>query len=77
MQVRDLDPGVQAKLRSAAAREGLTLSGLLRRELTRLADQLEVRERAASLGERNRLGMPIGYFSTAEAVALIREDRGE
>lgn len=69
---------VQGKLRDAAAREGLSLSAFLRRELTSLSEQLEVRARADRLGERNRFGIPIGYFGTTEElVAMIREDRGE
>lgn len=77
VQVRDLDPEVQVKLRDAAAREGLSLSAFLRRELTRLSEQFERRARVERLGKRNRLGMPIGYVSTEDAVAWIREDRGE
>ncbi len=79
MQVRDLDPAVQTNLRDAAALEGLSLSAFLRRELTRLSEQLDVRRRANALGELNRLGVPIGYLglTTEEIVASIREDRGE
>ena len=79
IQVRDLDENVQRVLREAARREGLSLSALLRRELTRVSAQLELRSKIDPLGPRNRLGVPIGFLglSTEEIVARIREDRGE
>ena len=78
VQVRDLDPVVQQTLRDAAAREGLSLSAFLRRELTRLAELVEVKERTDALRSRNRLGVSAGFFSgisTDEIVAMVREDR--
>lgn len=81
VQVRDLDAGVQERLRKSATREGLSLSAFLRRELTTLAKSLEVRERADRLNQRptrNALGGPIlklDGVSTQEIVALTREDR--
>lgn len=79
VQVRDLEPRVQEVLRSAAEKEGLSLSAYLRRELTRLADQVEVWERAEKLGaRRNPLGIDTSFFdgiSTQEIVDMIREDR--
>ena len=78
MQVRDLDPVVQQTLRDAAAREGLSLSAFLRRELTRLAEVAELKDRADTLRSRNRLGVSSGFFSgisTEEIVAMVREDR--
>lgn len=82
VQVRDLDEAVQQTLREAAARNGMSLSAFLRRELTRLAQGLEVEARADSLeksGKRNRMGITIGFsgLSPDELVALIREGRGE
>lgn len=79
MQVRDLDAAVQRALRDAAAREGLSLSAFLRRELTRMAKGLEVEARADNLEKRNRLGVTIGFsgLSSDEVVALIHEGRRE
>ena len=82
MQVRDLDAGVQERLRKSADKEGLSLSAFLRRELTELARDLEVRERADRLdsgGLRSRLGGPLPGLegiSTQEIVDIIREQRG-
>ena len=77
VQVRDLDPAVQQRLRDAAKREGISLSALLRRELTRASERLDVQGRAEGLERRNRFGIPIGFLglSTQEIVASIREDR--
>lgn len=81
MQVRDLDASVQERLRKSAAREGLSLSAFLRRELTELARNLEVRERADRLNQkptRNALGGPfpgLQGISAQEVVRLTREDR--
>lgn len=78
MQVRDLDLDVQQALREAAAREGMSLSAFLRRELTRLAERIEIGTRVSSLQSRNRLGVSKDFFSgvsTAEIVAMVREDR--
>lgn len=81
VQVRDLDAGVQERLRKSAAKEGLSLSAFLRRELTELARSLEVRERADRLNAkslRNPLGGPfpgLQGLTTEEIVALTREDR--
>jgi len=78
VQVRDLDEGVQERLRLAAEREGMSLSAFLRRELTRLVDQLEIRARADALRSRNRLGVSKDFFSgisSDQIVAMIREDR--
>ncbi|MEP6482593.1 MAG: hypothetical protein ABJA94_11360 [Rhodoglobus sp.] len=77
VQVRDLDVSVQERLRAAAEQEGISLSAFLRRELTRLADGLEIRARAEALS-RNRWGMSKDFFSgisTDEIVAMVREDR--
>lgn len=72
MQVRDLDADVQQKLRDGAAREGLSLSAFLRRELTRVAARVEAE------GTRDRWGIPGGFFGelpAAEIATMIREDR--
>ena len=81
VQVRDLDASVQERLSKSAAKEGLSLSAFLRRELTSLARSLEVRERADLLNAkppRNPLGGPfpsLQKFSAEDVVALTREDR--
>jgi hypothetical protein len=72
VQVRDLNADVQQTLRDAAAREGLTLSAFLRRELTRIAARVEAE------GTRNRWGISAAFFAgipTEEIVAMVREDR--
>lgn len=82
VQVRDLDAGVQEQLRKAAAKEGLSLSAYLRRELTRIARSLEVRARADRLNSgsiRNTLGGPFPELKgipTQQIVDIIREQRG-
>ena len=45
MQVRDLDPVVNDRLKAAAAKRGLSYSEYLRRELTRIAERMRVEER--------------------------------
>jgi plasmid stability protein len=76
VQVRDLDEQVQERLRMAAVREGMSLSALLRRELTRVAARLD--SEAIDGARRNRLGISVGFFddlSMEEIVANLREDR--
>jgi plasmid stability protein len=81
VQVRNLDPDVLNRLRRAADREGMSLSAFLRQELTRLADLVEVRERAGALrGASTTLGGPftdLGAIDRDEIVAIIREERGK
>ena len=45
MQVRDLDPAVDDRLKRAAAAKGLSYSEFLRRELTRMAEKLRIEDR--------------------------------
>ena len=76
VQVRDLDEQVQQRLRSAAVREGMSLSALLRRELTRVAARLD--SEAIDGATRNRLGITVGFLddlSMDEIVDGLREDR--
>ena len=78
MQVRNLDVDVQERLRRSAQQQGLSLSAFLRRELTQLARNLEVRERADALNSRNALGGPfpgLEHIDIQEIVQIIREDR--
>ncbi|MFF1572572.1 hypothetical protein ACFVWR_07485 [Leifsonia sp. NPDC058292] len=49
VQVRDLDPSVNDRLKAAAAAKGLSYSEYLRRELTRIAERMRVDERWAEL----------------------------
>ena len=49
VQVRDLDPAVNERLKAAAAKRGLSYSEYLRRELTRIAERMRVEERWAEL----------------------------
>jgi plasmid stability protein len=83
VQVRNLDAGVQEQLRKAAAKEGLSLSAFLRKQLTELARNLEVRERADRLNAgtlRNKLGGPfpaLQGIDIQEIVRMTREDRDQ
>ncbi len=82
MQVRDLDSDVQQRLRDAAEREGLSLSAYLRRELTRLANQVTLQAQAEDIHvrARNRLGITHGAYgniSADQVVEWIREGREE
>lgn len=85
MQVRDLDPAVNDRLKGAAAAKGLSYSEYLRRELTRIAERLRIDERwrevSATTRSRAELSSaptepwrPLG-MTTEEIVASIREDR--
>ena len=86
MQVRDLDPAVNDRLKGAAAAKGLSYSEYLRRELTRIAEKLRIEERwrevtaaqrvqaegqaMAAVFDRPPLDIPMD-----EVVQGIREDR--
>ncbi len=82
MQVRNLDAAVQDRLQKSARQEGLSLSAFLRRELTELAHELEVQERAEGLNDSSlRKSLwgdlpPLKGISTQEIVEIIREHRG-
>jgi len=72
VQIRDVDAAVQSLLRDAAAREGLSLSAFLRRELTRVAARVEAE------GARGRWGISSDFFADIppeQIVAMVREDR--
>lgn len=79
VQVRDLDAGVLERLRKCASKEGLSLSAFLRRELTELARDLEVRERAGhETTLQAMLGGPLPGLenvSAQEIVDIIHEGR--
>ena len=79
MQVRDLDAGVQERLKAAAAARGQSLSEFLRIELARLADQLEVRSRAAGLREGLLPGMsaPMGLRKDFDLQSFLDDMRRE
>ena len=81
MQVRNLDVEVQERLRKSAIKEGLSLSAFLRRELTELALDLEVRERADhETTLQAKLGGPLpglDHLGTQEIVDIIHEGRRE
>lgn len=82
MQVRDLDPDVNERLKAAASAKGLSYSEYLRRELTRIAEDLRIDDRWAALQKRNRVrrAAPSEPFEPIDIdsdtiVAWIREDR--
>lgn len=69
VQIRNLDDDVTERLRARAQRQGLSLSEYLRRQLTDLAEQVELEDRWESLR------IP-GFDPTdEEIVAAIRADR--
>lgn len=82
VQVRNLDAAVQNRLQRSASQEGLSLSAFLRRELTTLARELEIQERADGLNDSSlRKSLwgdlpPLKGVSTNEIVDIIREQRG-
>jgi hypothetical protein len=81
VQVRDLDAGVHERLRKSATKEGLSLSAFLRRELTELARDLDVQERAGyGTTLQAMLGGPLPGLedvTTQDIVDAIREGRAE
>ena len=69
IQIRDVPDKVHSTLKARAAREGMSLSDYLKRELERTAEQPSLREWV----ERVRQLKPIpSHKSSAE---IIREDR--
>jgi hypothetical protein len=91
VQVRDLDPAVDARLKSAASAKGLSYSEYLRRELTRIAERLRIEERwaeavaldaartEAAVKTAAESGEPFRRLglSSEEIVAMVRESRSE
>lgn len=90
MQVRDLDPSVDQRLKRAAAAKGLSYSEYLRRELTRIAERMRIEERWSETKASHRLRMeaaaaangdvlrgPLLDITTDEIVDLIRADRDD
>ncbi|NEN04624.1 hypothetical protein G3T36_01940 [Diaminobutyricibacter tongyongensis] len=83
VQVRDLDPDVDERLKAAAVAKGISYSEYLRRELTRIAEGLRIDDRWAALQARNRVrraAAPQQPFEPTDIdsdtiVAWIREDR--
>ncbi|MFF1634646.1 hypothetical protein [Leifsonia sp. NPDC058248] len=52
MQVRDLDPAVNERLKAAALSKRLSYSEYLRRELTRIAERLRIEEQWSVLTQQ-------------------------
>jgi antitoxin FitA len=71
IQVRDVPEAVHGTLKSRAAREGMSLSDFIKRELERVAERPTLREWL----EGTRQAKPIPYRRTAAQV--IRELRDE
>lgn len=72
IQIRNVPDDIHKKLKIRAAREGLTLSDLLLRDATRLANTPTLDE----LTERIRRREPWPNITAERIVRLIREDRG-
>jgi plasmid stability protein len=72
IQVRDVPEEIHAVLKSRAAREGMSLSDFLKRELEQLARRPSLREWLESSRQLKRIG---GSQSTAEVIRQIRDER--
>jgi plasmid stability protein len=68
VQVRNVPDDVHRKLKERAAREGTTLSDLIRREMERMANRPSPEELAARIRQRTPVPGP-------PAADVIREER--
>jgi antitoxin FitA len=72
IQVRDVPDSVHGTLKSRAAREGMSLSDFLKRELERIAERPSMQEWL----ERTELAKPIsGKMTAARIIRELREHR--
>lgn len=71
IQIRDVPDEVHSTLKARAARAGMSLSGFLRREITRTTEQPTIEE----WFERVRESEPI--FCDLSAAELVRQSREE
>jgi plasmid stability protein len=72
IQVRDVPPSVHGTLKSRAAREGMSLSDFIKRELTRVAEKPTMQE---WLG-RTQQAKPIpAKVTAAKLVRALRDER--
>jgi plasmid stability protein len=72
IQVRDVPEHVHGTLKSRAAREGMSLSDFLKRELARVADRPTMQEWL----ERTQQGKPIrAKQSPAHVIRELRDSR--
>lgn len=71
IQIRDVPDSVHGTLKSRAAREGMSLSDFIKRELERVAERPTIEEWL----ERTRQAKPI--LSRRTAAKVIRELRDE
>jgi antitoxin FitA len=76
IQVRNVPDDLHRRLKDRAAREGVSLSELIRRELPRIAGRTSAAELTARLERRGPLeGLP-DDFSPTDAVRRIRDAEG-
>jgi hypothetical protein len=86
VQVRDLDPAVNDRLKAEASARGISYSEYLRRELTRIAEKMRIDDRWAELASERETGRQTNARPRDEAwkpvdvdtetiVRWIREDR--
>ena len=86
VQVRDLDPAVDDRLKRAAADKGLSYSEFLRRELTRMAEKLRIEDRwgeakaahdarVAAAAAESAEPLPRFDITTDEIIRAIHEGR--
>ena len=72
VQVRDVPDDVHGTLKARAAREGMSLSDLIKRELERTAERLNMQEWL----ERTQQAKPISpKLSPAQAIRELRDSQ--
>ena len=72
IQVRDVPESVHSTLKSRAAREGMSLSDFIKRELERIAERPTLQEWL----ERTRQAKPISSRrSAAQVIRQLRDER--
>ena len=72
IQVRDVPDAVHGTLKARAAREGMSLSDFIKRELEHVAERPTMQEWL----ERTRQAKPIsGHRSAAQVIRALREER--
>ncbi len=76
IQIRNVPDDLHRKLKVRAAHEGLSLSELLLREATRLAERPTIAEISERIERRIRRRKGPAKDLSDEIVRIIREDRG-
>jgi antitoxin FitA len=72
IQVRNVPESVHGTLKSRAAREGMSLSGFIKRELERLAERPTMREWLERTGQAKPIA---GKRTAAQIIRELRDER--